>query len=346
MSLLGGIVRVALWSLLALVAVAGVSYMWASSGDSDEREVAPGLLFTNPSAKPAEGAPSSLRVLTFNIGYGRGPAGDESGPWTREQIEQGLDGIAGQIRDASADLVFLQEVDLAAARSHDIDEGRYLLERSGLGYGACVVTWEKHYVPFPYWPPSRHYGRMKSGQCILSRYPIRESTRHRLPQPESSPFWRNAFYLHRALDHARVEIGGAMWDVVNVHLEAFDRPNREQHAATLAALIAKLDPARLIVAGDFNALPPEAKQKRGFVDEPEADFEGDTTLATIRKTALLEVLPEGDHFTFPADAPTRRLDYVFFGTGLKLLSSRVVTGAGPFSDHLPVFAELSLSPGG
>jgi endonuclease/exonuclease/phosphatase family metal-dependent hydrolase len=331
--------------LLLLVGVAVVLYMWASSGDSDECLVAPGELFSNPAAKPvpplAEG-PVRLKVLAFNIGYGRGPAGDESGPWTREHIEQGLDGIAAQIRDLEADLVFLQEVDLGAARSHDIDEGRYLLERSGLGFGTCVVTWEKHYVPFPYWPPSRHYGRMKSGQCILSRYPIRESTRHRLPQPESSPFWRNAFYLHRALDHAKVDVGGRIVDVINVHMEAFDRPNREQHAAMLSALVAPLSD-RLIVAGDFNAPPPEAAQKKGFIDEPEADFEGDRTIETIRKLPLGEVLPDVPAFTFPADGPTRRLDYIFFGRALTRISARVLTPPpGPHSDHLPIFAELEL----
>ena len=125
---------------------------------------------------------ADLRVVTFNIGYGRGPAGDASGPWSEEQIRAGLDCIAAQIRETSADLVFLQEVDFESARSHDIDEGRYLLDATALRFSSCVVTWEKNYVPFPYWPPSKHYGAMKSGQCILSHFPIVESTRHRLPQ--------------------------------------------------------------------------------------------------------------------------------------------------------------------
>jgi endonuclease/exonuclease/phosphatase family metal-dependent hydrolase len=48
-------------------------------------------------------------------------------------------------------------------------------------------------------------------------------------------------------------------------------------------------------------------------------------------------------FTFPADSPTRRLDYIFFGRALTRISAEVVAPPpGPHSDHLPIFAELEL----
>ena len=358
-SLVWRLVRWGIWTILALVVAFAIFFFWASSGDSDDRETAPGTISENSAAAPAPAQVPELRVMTFNIGYGRGPAGDASGPWSEEQIHAGLDGIVGQIKANATDLVFLQEVDLASARSHDIDQGKYLLEGAGLRFSSCVTTWEKNYVPFPYWPPSKHYGRMRSGQCVLSRFPIVASTRHRLPQPDANPWWRNRFYLNRAIDQVKVMIAGNAWEVFNVHIEAFDIPNRVDHAQRLAALVSALpEKARVIVAGDFNAPPPEATQKKGFVDEPEADFSTDTTIAVVRGMGLPEALPDPAAFTFPADGPTRRLDYIYFGSALtkveaKVLGQSIATSSplaavaavpppGPFSDHLPLFARFTV----
>lgn len=345
--------RVARWFLLfvlVFVLMAVALFFWASGGDSDDREVAPGQVldrsaqvavkaFPDPAASP----PDALTVVAFNIGYGRGPAGDESGPWTREHIVAHLDGIAGQLRTLNADLAFLQEVDLDAARSHHIDQGAYLADKAAFPFVSCVVTWEKNYVPFPYWPPSRHYGAMKSGQCLLSRFPIKSSTRHRLPQPSSNAWWRNRFYLNRALDVVELDLGGRRVHAINVHLEAFDADNRMDQVQRLIGLLPSLEADRLIVAGDFNALPPEATQKKGFVDEPEADFTNDATLSLMRKVqGLSEAVPETTAFTFPADGPTRRLDYVFFGRAFTRLEGRVVADTPVWSDHLPVMVRLAL----
>lgn len=340
--------KVAKWilmMLLVLVLTLVALFFWASAGDSDDRPVSPGLivdLSTDPKTRVKTDA-DTVGVVTFNIGYGRGPAGDESGPWTREHIIAQLDGLSAQLVNLDADLVFLQEVDLDASRSHHIDEGRYLAEKAGYPFMSCVVTWEKNYVPFPYWPPSRHYGAMKSGQCLLSRFPIKSSTRHRLPQPPSNAWWRNAFYLNRAFDVVELDVGGKRLHAVNVHLEAFDVDNRMDQAQRLLDLLKDLEKDRIVVAGDFNTLPPEAAQKKGFVDEPEADFTHDATLTLLRGKDLTEVLPEATAFTFPADAPTRRLDYIFVGRAFTRVDSRVVADKPVWSDHLPVYSRLSLS---
>jgi endonuclease/exonuclease/phosphatase family metal-dependent hydrolase len=97
------------------------------------------------------------------------------------------------------------------------------------------------------------------------------------------------------------------------------------HARRLAVLVDAVKSDRVLVAGDFNALPPEARQKSGFVDEPEMNFEHDETIAIARKIAgVSEVLADEAAFTFPADGPTRRLDYIFHRPGLMRLSAKVV----------------------
>jgi endonuclease/exonuclease/phosphatase family metal-dependent hydrolase len=189
---------------------------------------------------------------------------------------------------------------------------------------------------------------MKSGSCLLSRFPVTRSVRHPLPQPEQ-PWWRNRFYFQRAIDEATVVVGSAEWRVFNVHLEAFDLANRHAHAEVLrAAVAAAPDPARVIVAGDFNAIPMDATPRKGYADEPEMDFTGDATLARATAgLALSEAFAAAAEpaFSFPADAPSRRLDYIFHGRAASTVDARVLRAPpGPWSDHLPLVARLRLTP--
>ncbi len=312
---------------------------WASGGSAYDEAVEPAQTLTlgADDSLSRDTDARVLTVVTFNIAYGRGPAGDGAGPWERSHIIAHLDGIAGQAK--SADLVFLQEVDRDASRSHNIDQAAYLQAKLGLGYASCVDTWIKNYVPFPYWPPSKHYGGMHSGQCVLSRYPLEDGKRYALPQPEANAWWRNLFYLERALQSAVVRTPDGPIHVINVHFEAFDQANRESHARMLADVVAEVPAdAPLIVAGDFNAPPAEAEQLHGFADEPETDFRTDTTLALTRATGLKDVLG-GSGFTFPADGASRRLDYLF-ARGFTPSDAEILAKQPPWSDHLPIVVQL------
>lgn len=327
--------------LAALVVLMVVLFLWASSGDSYVSVEEPGLLFTRVGDPPPT-SQAELTVMSFNIGYARGPEGDLAGPWTEAEIIANLDGIAAQIENSEASIAALQEVDLAASRTHDIDEATYLLTKLGWRYGSCVVTWEKNYVPYPYWPPSRHYGRMKTGSCLLSRYPVTATTRIPLPQPDQ-PFWRNRLYFQRAIDKAELLIGDQTWVVFNIHLEAFDQPNRHDQAEILRRAIAEVGHPRVLVMGDFNAIEENATARAGFVDEPEMDFTGDITLRKAFEGLTFSEVFTGrtDVFTFPSVAPTRRLDYIFFTEALERLDARVLTPSPlPWSDHLPIVARF------
>jgi endonuclease/exonuclease/phosphatase family metal-dependent hydrolase len=151
-------------------------------------------------------------------------------------------------------------------------------------------------------------------------------------------------YLHRCLQTARLRIGADVLDVVNVHLEAYGQANREDQARILAGLVGAPAAGRpLIVAGDFNGVPPGASMKVGFPDEP-TDFTTDRTLEIVRAgTGLREVflddapeVPEPSTLTFPATAETRRLDFVF-ARGLPASTQRE-TIATAASDHRPIVA--------
>jgi endonuclease/exonuclease/phosphatase family metal-dependent hydrolase len=297
---------------------------------------------------------SSIKVMAFNIAYGRGAKDDIIvGRRPEAEIRKNLDGIAGLIKDSGADIALLQEVDLASKRTHFIDEAKYLAENAGYPSYACVTNWVKNYVPFPYWPPSNHFGRVKSGQCVLSKIPIAGNERIALPQRRDKPFFYTAFDLTRAVQAVDVVIGGKPYKIFNVHEEAFNIENREEQAAILARLV-KDSAGNTIVGGDFNALPQNASMKKNFPDKPEklwkeeADLTSDrsikifTTLAPRLSESLPAGTPEGETFTYPADAPNRRLDYIFFSEGIKAHGGHVMKEAGVLSDHLPVYVELEL----
>lgn len=330
-----------------MVVVVGVLVLfvtWAGSQTGSDAPVLEGEVKVTAELNKPEGFSGKLSLISWNIGYGRGIEGDLSGPWTREHIEKNLRGIAEAIRSSGADVALLQEVDHDAARSHGIDQAAYIADLLGWGYVASVTTWSNRYVPFPYWPPSRHYGAMGSGQCVLSRFPIESNVRYRLKQPEANPFWYNIFYLHRALQRVDVVVSEEKRiPIFNVHLEAFDVVNNRNHVKVLLEKMAEEKSPYLIVGGDFNALAPGAPKRFGFVDEPEIDFTGGNTMELFFGDGrMLDGLSEEEneaYMTFPADAPTRRLDYLSADqSGWKRVEGSIPSGVSTLSDHLPLRA--------
>lgn len=352
------VVKVALVVVAVLLLLAIGFLWWASGGDDEDEEwlaLEPELVGEPPAAPPA--APAQLTLLSWNIAYGRGPDDDLGDRRARETVVANLEGIAAAIRASGADIAALQEVDFDARRTHGIDQARFLAERLGWPYLARATTWRNRYVPYPYWPPSQHIGAIHSGQAVLSRFPITRSARLRYPQPENFAFWYNLFYLNRATQVVDVQVGERTVRVLNTHLEAYDRENREEQARRLVALVQREGRPELLVPGDFNAPPPEAPQRHGFVDEPEMDFREDRTIAILREGfaaagGLDEVVLAAARAgapaaaTFPWRAPTRQLDHVFFGRGLGLVEGGVWRPGGGLSDHLPIRAVFRLLPAG
>ena len=341
--------KVLMWGFITVILVLVLVIAWAGSQSGSTELIGQGELIVlegTESAVPADPV-GKLGVMAWNIGYGRGSEGDYAGPWSMEVFEKNLGGIADVIRDSGVDIVLLQEVDLGAARSHGVHQGRDLAERLGWKYCACVTTWSNRYVPFPYWPPERHYGAMRSGQCVLSRYPIDSNIRHRQPQPRSNPFWYNMFYLHRAVQAVEIRVPGlGVLPLMNVHLEAFDVENNRVHVNRLLKLMEAVPSASLIVGGDFNALPVGVEKRKGYKDEPDIDFTGGDSMEIFFEGGRMQDAISATDFpeahTFPADAPTRRLDYLAGDSRGWKLEGRVVRGiTGTLSDHLPVQATLT-----
>lgn len=308
------------------------------------------LLSPIEGAARAIGAGEALTVVTWNLHYGYGPVLEQGRGASRATVIEHLERVAAQIRALDADIVALQEVDRDSTRAHGIDQLAWLRRATGLPFAATTDVWDARWVPHPAWPPSQHIGRVRSAIAVLSRLPLSGAVRHALPQPAGNNPVYNRFYLHRAILELRAELSpGRNLTVFNTHFEAYDRANCDEHARISAGLLGAAG-RDVLFLGDLNSVPPEAETRHAFEDEPHTDMRQDQTFGILRAIPGLRdaidaqraLYDEVRWHTFPAWAPNRRLDGLFYGEGLALDDVEVIREEAPASDHLPVVVRLKL----
>lgn len=294
--------------------------------------------------------PAVIKILTFNLGflYGKGSEGPGYAFRDRTYYEKSLEKLVAEIKEYGADIICFQEIDFESSRSHEINQARFVAEKAGYPYAAEAVSWDAHYIPFPYWPLKNNFGKMKSGGAILSRYPLSDHEVTLLEKPQSNPWWYNLFYLHRYFQKVTVTIADKKYTIINLHLEAFDKVDRKTQ---IEALVGKIKNEEIhFVAGDFNMLPKSALKKSKFYNDD--DYENDPSFEIMMKAGLSEVIPdeiyakeENLYFTFPAWKPDRRLDFIWYRPELKMMRAEVLfpcPGTECLSDHLPLRASFQI----
>jgi len=322
-------------SVLALLLVAVTAFfVWARSGRLSEDELAETKQYTAPDT--AVGAP--LTVTTYNLGYLSGMTNNEPVVRSDAFLAANLDRALGLLRRADPDLIAFQEIDYGAARSGYVQQLDTIAAQLGFAAAAQAVNWDVRYLPFPYGRPAVHFGRTVSGQAVLSRHSIEQHHRHVLARPPQS-FVRDAFYLDRLAQIAVVDVGGRPLAVVNVHLEAFHAPTRERQAQTVNRLYDRLAATGrpVLLMGDLNSPLPDSVGSTGRAVEL---LLADTDLRPVFPDSSDRPLPG----TYPADAPTRTIDHIFYSpTHFAVADRRVQCGApSPPSDHCAVTASVRL----
>jgi endonuclease/exonuclease/phosphatase family metal-dependent hydrolase len=156
------------------------------------------------------------------------------------------------------------------------------------------------------------------GNAILSRHPIRDVVVSRLP--------RGGAAMNRSLISGVLELGpGSELAIVGTHLHHVEaEPEiRLAQARAVAAEVARLRSRGfpVVVLGDLNAP----------YDAPE-----------LEPLRFLDDAVPGDQPTWPADAPTLRLDHVLITPDLEPSDPEIV--ATTASDHLPVIVTLTPRP--
>lgn len=154
--------------------------------------------------------------------------------------------------------------------------------------------------------------------AVLCRPPWRIVGRHvdRLP--------RHAGGVRRGVVFALARRAGQRLTLGSVHLGLSGR-ERAGHARTLTDLLSGV-PHPVVMGGDLNEEPD---------GEAAAWIAGRYWDAYDRAGAGLGM-------TFPAHSPRARIDYIFVSDGIHVERAWVGEPVGPGSDHLPVFADLTV----
>lgn len=282
-------------------------------------------------------------VVSYNIGHGQGIKERAWDYRSKDVTVKHLNLLSEKIKEMDADVYLLQEVDLASHRTQNIDQIAYIKEKTGYPFHACAIVWQKNYIPFPYWPMSDHIGYIRAANCVLSKYKISDHQRIIFNKPKSNPWWYNIAYIDRGVERVNISIGDKKIAFLNTHLEAWDISAREEQIKIIARYIKEIK-FPIILAGDFNTITQEDPIKNGFADEPEADYSKEQTFNWLfSKIPSLKYPHIKEVYTFPSNAPTRRLDHIFLlGDNLQFESFRVVDEAKTASDHLPVMAKIKI----
>lgn len=260
------------------------------------------FLLASCAAPDTSRRPETIRVMTYNIHHGEDFGGELS-----------LDRIADLIARHDVDIVALQEVDSHwAERSGFADQPRELAERLGM-----EVFFAPIYDRDPE-PPREE--RRRYGLAVLSRLPILSKSNLDLArQTIEDEVMRLPGFPAVTLD-----AGARPLHVFNTHLDYRADPamRRTQIAETLEVLEDVDGP--MILLGDLNARPDATEL------EP----------LLARLSDAWQMAGDGDGFTFPADAPDRRIDYILVSGDIRVDSITVVPSTA--SDHRPVIAVLSI----
>ena len=246
--------------------------------------------------------PAGLRVMSYNI---------------RAAVESDLSEIADEIKSHHPDVVALQEVDVHwGERSSFADQAMNLAEMLGMYH----FFGEIYNLP----PTGDRSENRRYGMALLSKYPFQHRKNHSLARLSSlNESNSNSPVLMPGFPEVGINLDGQTVHIFNTHLDYRPDPalRRRQVGEILEIIRQKKGP--VILMGDLNADPEDPEIGELFELFNDAWENG-----------------EGGGFTFPADDPQKRIDYILYTDHFEVTG--VFVPNTQKSDHRPVIATLVL----
>lgn len=279
----------------------------------------------------------TISVTTFNVGYLSGMTNNLPVDREKEFFDDNLSQAIDILKSLNPDIVGFQEIDVQSARSFEVDQLHAICSALVFPQAYLSINWDVKYLPFPYWPPSQHFGKIISAQGIASRFPLSNDTTLVLKKPADNDNMYNAFYIDRLVQKVDVKIGGKQVKLMNVHLEAFVENSREEQAGVVKREIEKYsDKMPVIVLGDFNGRPEYEKTNH---EAMQVIMSARHIKSAISKTDYLKN-PDA-FYTFSSGDPNQMIDYILYNENyIECIEAKVVQEAGEISDHLPLYGKL------
>ncbi|HEX3601489.1 MAG TPA: endonuclease/exonuclease/phosphatase family protein [Lacipirellulaceae bacterium] len=251
---------------------------------------------------PARAAlPEEIRIVTYNIHHGEGTDGKFD-----------LPRIAKVVMAEKPDIIALQEVDQKTHRASGVDQPAEFAKLTGMK------------VVFGH---NIDYDGGGYGTAVLTNLPIRSSESVKLKS-----FYQSTPKHAEQRGVQILELGDKseppLWFLCT-HLDYRPKDDERMDSAhTINDLVEKHADEPAIIAGDFNATPDSAPVKELAKEWKVAGEEPSDAHA-------------GKYFSFPADKPDRRIDYVMCRPAnvWKVVEVRVLDEEVA-SDHRPVLTVL------
>jgi endonuclease/exonuclease/phosphatase family metal-dependent hydrolase len=211
--------------------------------------------------------------------------------------------IAKVINREHPDLVGLQEVDRGVKRTEGKDEIAELAKLTSMNY---VFAHNIDYQGGQY------------GVAILSRFPIKSVDHRKYENRREAE--------RRGMIRAEFEVNGRLINFVTTHL---DYQYADGRVFETEQLLKFLDDVKgpLIVVGDFN-------------DEPSGDAY--QLMLTRFHDAWVKAKAPGEGLSYPADTPSKRIDYVFARQSDRIRAKKAWIANTLASDHLPLIVDLEI----
>ncbi len=214
-----------------------------------------------------------------------------------------LQRIADVIIRERPDLVGLQEVDRGVRRTEGIDEITELAKMTRMDYA---------------FGHNLDYQEGQYGVAILSKFLIQKIDHRKYENRREAE--------RRGMLRVEVDIGGRTISFATTHLDYQQDEGRLFETEQLLRFLADVKNP-LIVVGDFNEEPDGSAYK---------------LMLTKFEDAWIGSRAKSDGFSYPADKPAKRIDYIFYRTTDGVRAKRAWLMKTPASDHLPVMAELEI----
>jgi endonuclease/exonuclease/phosphatase family metal-dependent hydrolase len=217
--------------------------------------------------------------------------------------------VAQLVRETRADIALLQEVDRGTRRSGQVDQPDVLARQTGF-----AVAFGK----------TLDYDGGEYGIAVLSRWPI--ANQALIPLRVDPPQRRSGgSYEPRGAQRVVLRAPAGNLIVINAHLDASREDHyRRQEIRPVLALAREAGPL-VLVGGDFNSTP-------------ESDVQ-----AVLRDGGLRDAwlsCGRGDGFTYPADVPAKRIDYLYLTAATTCTRAEVLATSA--SDHRPLLVRVRL----
>ena len=312
---------------LLLIIAFGIFYFWAKSATLLESDYTKVITKNYQNVQKND---SIFSIVTYNIGYLSGMTNNLPLEKSKELFDKNLQTVLKETKKIHPDFIAFQEIDYNSNRSYFVNQQNEIA-KLGYNYIAEATNWDKTYVPFPYWPMKMHFGKVVSGQSVLSKFPIKNHQRIVLQRVVDIPFYRDALYLERLAQVVEVAKNDKTLIIINVHLEAYDVTTRaKQFDEVLALFNSYKDKVPTILLGDFNS---EARNKSSIIHQ----------LFTMQNVGNAAFKSDVILNTFSSENPQKRIDYIFYTkNSIEYISGSVLTQFGDASDHLPLEMKFKL----